>query len=298
MSFSRSKNLLTGAVFLGALALLSQVASAVVAPSTFSSAIQVQGEDPGTEFDDWAGIPIAITDPADNAGGLDINTVQIANDNDHIYIRATLHTTSAVSLVNFSLAFDTDQDLATGFDLFGLGVVGSEHGYQSDFPYQQATDVFNTGVEGVSDFGGDFIGLGVTFPFFDGGPPAGTQMEWAIPRSLAAGPTLPGTPVFTGDSFDFTLWTDEGLGDITAESISYTLATAPVTGGDFDGDLDVDGADFLKWQRDLGDATSLAEWQTGYGPGASTSLSAVPEPTSLLLASFGLTALALRRRRA
>ena len=298
MSFSRSKNMLTGAVFLGALALLSQVASAVVAPSTFSSAIQVQGEDPGTEFDDWAGIPIAITDPADNAGGLDINTVQIANDNDHIYIRATLHTTTPVSLVNFSLAFDTDQDLATGFDLFGLGVVGSEHGYQSDFPYQQATDVFNTGVEGVSDFGGDFIGLGVTFPFFDGGPPAGTQMEWAIPRSLAAGPTLPGTPVFTGNSFDFTLWTDDGLGDITAESISYTLATAPVTGGDFDGDLDVDGADFLKWQRDLGDATSLADWQTGYGPSASTSLSAVPEPTSLLLASLGLTALALRRRRA
>jgi len=56
-------------------------------------------------------------------------------------------------------------------------------------------------------------------------------------------------------------------------------------GGDFDGDLDVDGADFLKWQQDLGDATSLAEWRSGFGTASAVAaFAAVPEPSSLLLA--------------
>ncbi len=57
--------------------------------------------------------------------------------------------------------------------------------------------------------------------------------------------------------------------------------------GDFDGDLDVDGADFLEWQRDLGDATSLAEWRSGYGTASAVAtFAAVPEPASLLLAGI------------
>ena len=40
----------------------------IVAPSVYTTAIQVTGEDPGTEFDDWAtsGIPIALADTEDN----------------------------------------------------------------------------------------------------------------------------------------------------------------------------------------------------------------------------------------
>ena len=43
----------------------------------------------------------------------------------------------------------------------------------------------------------------------------------------------------------------EGLGDIS-QVIRYTLADAPSQAGDFDDDQDVDGADFLFWQRELG----------------------------------------------
>ena len=53
--------------------------------------------------------------------------------------------------------------------------------------------------------------------------------------------------------------------------------------GDFDTDTDVDGADFLLWQRDqaVGD---LSVWQTNYGAGNSVAnFSAVPEPSSLAL---------------
>ncbi len=69
--------------------------------------------------------------------------------------------------------------------------------------------------------------------------------------------------------------------------------------GDFDGDDDVDGADFLLWQRDnsVGD---LAVWQSHFGEvaAAAAALSAVPEPGSLLLllAGGGLISLLPRRR--
>ncbi len=57
--------------------------------------------------------------------------------------------------------------------------------------------------------------------------------------------------------------------------------------GDFDGDLDVDGDDFLKWQRGESpfpfSATDLADWETFYGtvaPQPSSAGAAVPEPAS------------------
>lgn len=56
--------------------------------------------------------------------------------------------------------------------------------------------------------------------------------------------------------------------------------------GDADGDSDIDGADFLSWQRHLGSAIAV-----------STAASSVPEPTSFgLLISATAVALAAKRR--
>jgi beta-glucanase (GH16 family) len=61
--------------------------------------------------------------------------------------------------------------------------------------------------------------------------------------------------------------------------------------GDFDLDNDVDGADFLAWQRD-NSVGSLATWEANYGTAAPLAAStAVPEPGTLLLLLAGIACL-------
>jgi hypothetical protein len=72
---------------------------------------------------------------------------------------------------------------------------------------------------------------------------------------------------------------------------------------DFDGDDDVDGNDFLIWQRNVGDGTTQAEgdangddvvdgadlaaWEGAFGS-ATANAASVPEPATLALATFGM----------
>jgi len=75
------------------------------------------------------------------------------------------------------------------------------------------------------------------------------------------------------------------------------IATAPAAGipGDFNGDGNVDGADFLVWQQGFGsefDAADLGNWEANFGAGAAlaaatTTVAVVPEPTSALLMLLG-----------
>lgn len=72
--------------------------------------------------------------------------------------------------------------------------------------------------------------------------------------------------------------------------------------GDFNGDGEVDGRDFLVWQR--GDspaplsAGDLADWQDNYGSGSLAAVGAVPEPTAAVSLIVGaLIACAARGRR-
>ena len=283
---------------------LSSTAQAqVVAPSTYTTAIHVQGEAAGTEFDDWAasGIPVVDMDPVDNPGELDIANIQIANDANNIYIRATLHNATPVSMQNIFLGFDTDQNKATGFDVFQIAEIGSEFAYQNDFPFAQYTGVFNLN---LAITGGTFgNGGALTYPYWtEAGPPNGVAMEWAIPRNamIQYPPALGGPALaFPNPSFNFVVYTDQGLADIS-QVISYTLATAPPgLPGDFDADNDVDGEDFLIWQRGFGstyDAGDLADWKANFGTGGAPIVS-VPEPAAASIALLGAAALVGLRRR-
>ncbi|RIK74011.1 MAG: hypothetical protein DCC67_17165 [Planctomycetota bacterium] len=84
-------------------------------------------------------------------------------------------------------------------------------------------------------------------------------------------------------------------GAYTIEWKNLTLITAAP--GDFDADLDVDGADFLLWQRSPA-VGSLDDFKANFGtvsPGVA--IVAVPEPTAAVIALLAAAALLVRTRR-
>jgi hypothetical protein len=294
----------------GLMALAAAARGQVVAPSVYTTAIQVQGEPLGTEFDDWAGsgIPVVDMDPADNPGGsfIDLANLQIANDSSYIYLHMTMHN-PPISLGNLYVAFDTDQNLATGFDWFGIGLIGSEFAYQTDFPFQQATGVFNTGATILGE-------IALIFPFWtEAGPPFGNEIEWRIPLSAMIGPE-PGTPAFPNDSFDLLVATTDGLGDVS-QPIRYTLAEPPAgPSGDYNDDGKVDAADYVVWRKNENTSNPLPNdphggmiginqyntWRENFGAmggGSGLSNAAVPEPATVALLAAAAFAFAVFRRR-
>lgn len=78
------------------------------------------------------------------------------------------------------------------------------------------------------------------------------------------------------------------------EPVSAVLAAIPSAAdtADFNHDGMVDGADFLKWQRDDRSALTLDKWKQQFGTTAA--VTAVPEPSSVVLTILAL--FALRRR--
>jgi len=98
----------------------------------------------------------------------------------------------------------------------------------------------------------------------------------------------------------------DGLVGLEVESVRVTLP-APGDNADFDGDGDVDGNDFLAWQRNAGSANGvrpvldagdadfdgdvtgddLAVWNAQFGNSAN-SVVGVPEPAGLALSILGV----------
>ncbi len=108
--------------------------------------------------------------------------------------------------------------------------------------------------------------------------------------------------------------------EVTGALVGIADLAVPIgTPGDFDDDWDVDGADFLNWQRKLGETVSpgtfsddnlnglvesedLAIWGVNFGQidtGANSTeglASSIPEPAALLIACMGITFLMVVRR--
>jgi len=94
----------------------------------------------------------------------------------------------------------------------------------------------------------------------------------------------------TVDGGDLNRWIT-GFGEVNrAAEVAQSL-------GDANGDRDVDGADFLSWQRDLGETPpDIAMFDAAIDAAVSGAVSAVPEPSAGALIALGMTALAVRRR--
>jgi len=72
------------------------------------------------------------------------------------------------------------------------------------------------------------------------------------------------------------------------------LVQAPSDPGDFDGDGDADGNDFLIWQRGVGgvhNAATLATWKANFGASAAAAVGGVPEPAGVVLVGLALALL-------
>lgn len=106
-----------------------------------------------------------------------------------------------------------------------------------------------------------------------------------------------------------------GIGELNYDEI-IGLPKSAVSSADFDSDGDVDGQDFVTWQRGFGvgttrvqgdadnnsavNAADLAVWKSQFGatpPASASAVTAVPEPTTASLAAVGVAAAAWRRRR-
>jgi hypothetical protein len=105
------------------------------------------------------------------------------------------------------------------------------------------------------------------------------------------------------------------IGSNFDEVLAAVAPATPTDDADFDGDGDVDGEDFLTWQRGVGaagtgtlatgdangdldiDGDDLAVWEAQFGVPAVPAVGAVPEPACLALAAMGMVAAAAVGRR-
>lgn len=212
---------------------------------------------------------------------------------------------------NFVVSFDINiEGVVPGGD---EGVAGNITLYKPDYEATYGVDLNDDGdmEDGYNLWSSEFsTNLGQA----DGW----VHVEW----NLASGstPTVPDTdgvsyftePVFDDEAvFTYGFYPFNSPGGFGNDADNVILVdnlqlefTPPVIGsGDFDGDGDVDGRDFLVWQR--GETTPaldpalLAEWQGAYGgAGPLATIGAVPEPSSLLLAAMSVALLVGRRRSA
>jgi hypothetical protein len=113
-----------------------------------------------------------------------------------------------------------------------------------------------------------------------------------------------------GEDLTFTYRLPSGL--VLTGAVNYIGEAPAGLAGDYDGDNDVDGADFLVWQRSFGavgsnpadgngnnvvDAADLTIWKNNFGAvGAASAAAAVPEPTALVLLTTCSLAVGWRRR--
>jgi hypothetical protein len=149
-------------------------------------------------YADWAGVPVVDSDAGDNFSGPDISETQIANDGQYLYIRNTF--VNNLSLSTF-ISIDVDEDPNTGFNIFGLGLVGTEAGWQNDFGFAQAAGTFNSGPLAGEFFGG---GHALLSPFAHAG-----SRELAISLANMSGG---GAATFPDNTIRLIVWTDVGTG--------------------------------------------------------------------------------------
>lgn len=127
--------------------------------------------------------------------------------------------------------------------------------------------------------------------------------EWDTQLTTTVGPD--GTINFDGFWGDYEITIDGETFDLTLDkgNFDYSLIVEESIAGDFDFDGDVDGRDFLAWQRGESlnpfSAQDLADWHTAFNAGSLAASTNIPEPNSIVIVvvSTGLLGLSLGNRK-
>ncbi len=131
----------------------------------------------------------------------------------------------------------------------------------------------------------EFSQLNLTEADFDTNPLSGFFGE--LPDGNAPDFSLDGSEMTFGYALGNTLPSGTFFSNtVGIDNWHVEIDIVPWT-GDFDRDGDVDGYDFLVWQRDIGSAEALAAWKDNFGDTGLATLQAVPEPTATVLALVG-----------
>lgn len=163
-------------------------------------------------FGDWTGVPLLHSDPADNLTMVDYADIYVANDDNYLYIRFTLHESADPFTSRQNIFIDADNTGGTGYGANGLG---SEMLIQGGAGYQEKNGGFNEGgINGLGWSASPTVG--------------GTQFEVRISR--AATYAIGSTPVFTGGTIALVLESDATPNEWAPAlpgGLVYTFEAAP-----------------------------------------------------------------------
>jgi hypothetical protein len=220
---------------------------------------------------------------------------------------------SVLDHANASFADESDVNSLT-YDFGTVAVGAAAPAFAFDLFNLSATAGFTAGLDLDGIVGsGDIARLSTNMTTFSG---ASTLAAGASQSFLA---TLDTTEA-GNFSASYTLsFSDENvvgatnLGSLTL-NLTGMVEGATISSADFDGDGEVDGSDFLAWQRGLGivgsaeridgdangdrnvDGLDLQHWQGQFATAAAQSGIAAPEPKSLVVLVLGLAVLFRTRR--
>jgi hypothetical protein len=163
-------------------------------------------------YTDWDGIATATTDATGDGDPVDFTEVYVANDDDYLYIRFTLDTATALNGTGSQIfiGIDNDNNTATGYDVYSLGIIGTEVAWQNDYPFAQDTGTFNSGT--ITDGAALVAGYNSVV----------SGQEIGISRSATF--TDGGESIFPNDTISIIIYSNGTTADDVIGTVSYTFA--------------------------------------------------------------------------
>lgn len=168
------------------------------------------------DFSDWGSMPSVTNDALDNVTGVDYKEMWVANDNDYLYIRYTLHAFADPFTWQTHVFIDGDNNKDTGWHPsvdFGTEVM-----VENNLAYQSAGGVFNEGE----------LAVGVMLQRPESG--SVTQLEFRISRAVAGvSNAYENVSLISSDTIRILLQDARGseLMPDDAQGVAYTFAPPP-----------------------------------------------------------------------